>query len=351
MSRTLLWWTHRPEADYSRNRIVRQQLEALGWTIVDFKPAISALGDWQARLTTLRPHDAVWVPCFRQRDVAAARRYARRRGIPLIFDPLISAWDKQVYERQKFGEQSPQARRLLGWESRLFQGCDRVIADTAEHADFFRQRFGVAQDALAVVPVGAEEDLFMPTPVPDAAIPEVLFVGSFIALQGPETIVEAARRYRGPHARFTLLGDGPLKQTCVEAASGLQNVHFESWLDYCKLPARIARAQLLLGVFGSSQKAGRVIPNKAYQALAAGRPLVTREGSAWQGIPAGQESGVWRVAPGDPQALADAIGTILSAPERLIESGAAARETYDRHLSEKLVRESLVRLFAGLGLD
>lgn len=269
----------------------------------------------------------------------------------MIFDPLISAWDKQVYERQKFAEDSHEAQRLLAWESTLLQSCDRVVADTAEHADFFHQRFGVAKEALAVVPVGAEEDLFTATPVPDAEIPEILFVGSFIALQGPETIVEAARRYRGPRARFTLLGDGPLKPGCVEAARGIENLHFESWLDYRKLPERIARAQLLLGVFGSSQKAGRVIPNKAYQALAAGRPLITREGPAWQHIPAGSESGNWRVPPGDPQALADAIGTILAAPVSLAEAGKAARATYDRYLSERHVRESLGRLFASLGLD
>jgi glycosyltransferase involved in cell wall biosynthesis len=259
---------------------VRKQIEALGWRIVDFKPALSRFGDWHARLSALPPHDAVWVPCFRQRDVAAASRHARRVRVPLIFDPLISAWDKQVFERRKFPEDSVRARRLLAWERALLQRCDRVIADTAEHAAFFRQRLGVPAEALTVVPVGAEEDLFVPTPMPATAPPEVLFVGSFIALQGPEVIVEAVRRYAGPAARFTLLGDGPLKARCVEAARGLQNLHFESWLDYQKLPQRLARAHILLGVFGSSQKTGRVIPNKAYQALAVARGEKARRGRA-----------------------------------------------------------------------
>lgn len=198
MAKTLLWWSHHPGQNYSRNRIVRQQIAALGWRITDFKPRISSLGDWQARFSALPPHDAVWVPCFRQRDVAAAQRHAHRLNVPLIFDPMISAWDKQVFERHKFSPDSGQARRLLAWESRLLGHCDRVVADTAEHAAFFNQQFGVSEQALAVVPVGAEEDLFASTPVPDTTPPEVLFVGSFIALQGPEVIVEAVRRHASP---------------------------------------------------------------------------------------------------------------------------------------------------------
>lgn len=351
MRKTLLWWSHDPSPNYSRNRIVRQQLKALGFRIVDFRPLISRLGDVQMRFVEPPPHAAVWVPCFRQRDVAAAQRHARRLQVPLIFDPLISAWDKQVFERRKFPEDSTRARRLLAWECELLQGCDRVVADTAEHAAFFRQRFGLAADALAVVPVGAEDDLFLPSSPPVATPPEVLFAGSFIALQGPEVIVEAVRRYRGPPARFTLLGDGPLKAACMVAGRNLDNLRFEPWLDYAALPARLARARILLGVFGSSRKAGRVIPNKAYQALACGRPLITRDAPAWQGVAHGRDSGVWRVAAGDPQALADALADGLAQPALLDDMSAAARSTYERLFSARHVRAALAALLSGLGLD
>ena len=49
------------------------------------------------------------------------------------------------------------------------------------------------------------------------------------------------------------------------------------WIAYEQLPAELQRAGCALGVFGTSGKAARVIPNKAFQALACGTPLVTAD--------------------------------------------------------------------------
>jgi glycosyltransferase involved in cell wall biosynthesis len=350
---TVLWWG-RFDPGYSRNRILRRLLGELGWTVRDFRPRFSAPADVEARLRSIPRPDLVWVPCFRQRDLAAASRWARRQGVPLVFDPLISAYDKQVDERGKLTPRSARAVRLLVRERALFRRADRVLADTPAHADYFADVLGVARERLAVVYVGAEEALFRPGP-PNAAQgeqpPEVLFFGSFIPLQGPQVVVEAARCYQGPPVTWTLLGRGPLHPSCEAAAAGLPNVRFEDWLPYADLPARIRLADILLGIFGTTPKAGRVIPNKVYQALACGRPVVTRLSEAYPAALAEADGTglVWTPA-GDAKALAARVARLAADPGRVRALGEAAAETSRRYFSTTVLRDQLCYALDGLSL-
>jgi glycosyltransferase involved in cell wall biosynthesis len=350
-AKTVLWWG-RFDPDYSRNRVLRQAYAALGWQVQYFYPWVSPLADIEARLRHMPVADLVHVPCFRQRDIAAATRYARRHGLPLLIDPLISAYDKQLFERGKFPERSTRADWLLRREQRLFQGADMVIADTPEHARFFAETLGVEPARLHVVYVGAEESLFAPasTQAPNSPI-EVLFYGSFIPLQGPQVIIEAARHYQGPPVRWVLLGNGPLLETCRQNARGLTNVIFENWLPYAQLPERIRRADILLGVFGTTPKAQRVIPNKVFQALACGKPLVTCRALSYPDeLNASGNSGIHWIAAGDSAALAASIADLAQHPDRLAALGSAARSSYESYFSEDAVRNQLRAALAALPL-
>ena len=349
-NKTVLWWG-RFDPEYSRNRILRQAFGALGWQPREFRPSISALGAIEAALRCLPTPDLVFVPCFRQRDIAAARRFSRARGAPLMADPLISAYDKQVFERQKFSEQSPRARRLLRWERSLLQSADSVLADTPTHARFFSETLGVPESKIHVVPVGAEEALFTPAPHPPNDPIEVLFFGSFLALQGPEVIIDAARRYRGPRVRWCLVGKGPLLAECQRQAQGLAQVGFETWVPYAELPRRVQRADILLGVFGATPKAMRVIPNKIYQALACGKPVITCSAPAYpEGLLRSENSGIAWVRSDDPEALAAAVAALAAQSQRLAALGARAGSTYEKYFSTEIVKHELHTALSGMGI-
>ena len=340
----VLWWG-RFDPDYSRNRILRKLFRDLGWAISDFHPAFASLADLEARLRRLLKPDLVWVPCFRQRDLAAASRWAQSHGVPLAFDPLISAYDKQTDERGKLKPESLRAQRLLSWERGLFQRASLVIADTPAHADYFSQVLGVPRNKLEIVYVGAEEALFKPAPLTsrDEGRPvEVLFYGSFIPLQGPQVVIDAARLYQGPPVRWVLLGQGPLRAKCEENARGLTNLSFEDWLPYEALPARIHQADILLGVFGTTPKAGRVIPNKVFQSLACGRPVITRSAGAYpESLMREAGTGLFWTPAGDARALADRVAALATQPNRLQQCGDAAALISQQYFSESVVRHQL----------
>ncbi|MDX1595216.1 MAG: glycosyltransferase [Gammaproteobacteria bacterium] len=340
----------RLDGAYSRDRVVYRLLGDLGAELAFFSPRVSPLGDVEARLRPPGPADLVWVPCFRQRDIAAAARFARRRGIPLVFDPLISAYDKQVNERGKFPAGSRDARRLLDRERRRFARADVVVADTAGHADYFHEVLRVPRERLVVLPVGADASVFRPVPPPEPPAHgrpvRLLFYGSFIGLHGVPTIVEALRRYRGPGIACHFVGDGPARAAAGSALDALDpdrvRVGFEGWLEIDVLAARIAEADVVLGIFGTTAKALRVVPNKVYQALATGRPVITADTPAYDDrFRPGGTAPLAFTAPGDPDALADAIARWAGDPGRLAERGRAASELFLRHFSEARLREGL----------
>lgn len=346
-SKTMLWWG-RFDAGYSRNRVLRLLLREAGWRLQDFVPFISSFGMLEALLRNIGTPDAVWVPAFRQRDFQSARKYADRHRIPLVFDPLISAWDKEVYERKKFSPPDYRACKLLKFEKKIFSRADLVIADTEPHGRFFIDELSAPAARTHVIPVGAEEGLFTCQAAHSPARPpEIFFYGSFISLQGTETIIEAAIQV--PEARWILLGNGPERKICEQKSKGHGHIRFEDPLPYEKLPERIGRADILLGIFGASPKAGRVIPNKVYQSLACGRPLVTRQSPAYpDSLQSSLDCGISFVPPENPRALATAVRALLADPRRLPELGGQARKSYDQWFSESHIREALAVVLAKL---
>lgn len=357
MTRTVLWWG-RFDPHYARNQLLMRLFAELGWRITTFHPRVSRFGDWEARMRRVAPPDLVWVPAFRQRDLAAAARWAHAHGIPLIADPLISAYDKQVYERHKWAPESRTAEKLRRSEGALLALADAVVVDTPAHAAFFHDALAVPEEKLHLIWVGAEEAHFRPTPLPPLTEtgPEALFWGSFLPLHGPQTIVAAAQIYCGPPLRLTLIGSGPLYAACAQSAVGFPpNVTFTLAppIPYEQLPERVSAAHFVLGVFGDTPKAARVIPNKVFQGMASGRPVVTRTAPSYppevRDKPA-TETGLLWVPPADPAALAATLAKLASEPpEQWQRLGEAAAATFRTHFAEAVIRAQLAALLARLG--
>lgn len=337
---------------YSRDRVTFTLLKQLGYQLVGFSPWISGLGACQAALYSWPTLNAVWVPSFRQRDLEAAARFARRRRLPLIFDPLISAYDKQVYERCKFPPQSRQAQALLAWERRLFEKADLVLADTIGHASFFASVLGVEESCLRVLPVGADEAIFKPSPLPPWPVAgrpvRLMFYGSFLALHGVSTIVDALGAYRGPPVEVHFIGSGPhradaeAKLAVLPLHPAIVRVVFTDWLPIDQLASRLAEVDLVLGIFGTSAKAQRVVPNKVYQALAVGRAVITADTPAFDAVFRQQTPPPLAFTPpGDAGALAGQIAEWAADYEALIRRGESAYKLYEQHFCTSVLQAKL----------
>jgi glycosyltransferase involved in cell wall biosynthesis len=271
-------------------------------------------------------YDAVIVGYPGQVDIPAAKRTAR--GAPVVFNPLVSLADTLVADRGRFEEDSLPARTLRLIDRAALRAADVVVADTDANARFLEQLAGL--DHVETCFVGAEDAVFNPTWRP-ASFTHALFVGKLIPLHGIETILNAARLT--PALPFRIVGSGQLG-SLLEERSG--NVEWVPWVEYDRLRDEHAQAGVALGIFGTSSKAARVIPNKAFQALACGAPLVTADTPAARELLTDGEDAIL-VPPGDAAALADALRRLAADDELRTRIGFAGLGTYTMRASEDVL--------------
>ncbi|MDQ3067847.1 MAG: glycosyltransferase, partial [Actinomycetota bacterium] len=263
--------------------------------------------------------DAVIVGYPGQFDLPAAKRIAR--GRPVLFNPLVSLHETLVEDRGRFAAGSAPAGVLRQIDRLALRQADLVVADTEQNARYLAELAELPAERLAVCFVGAEERLFRPGWQPQQDF-HALFVGKLIPLHGVETILAAARL--APELAFRVVGSGQLDELMRDPPS---NVDWVEWVEYEQLPEQIQRAGCSLGVFGTSGKAARVIPNKAFQALACGTPLVTADTPAARELLRDGESALL-VRVGDPEALAAAVRRLATDPELAKRIGAGGLAAY-----------------------
>lgn len=294
-------------------------------------------------LTTPRP-DIVIVPYPGHFDMPIIAPLCRVRRIPVIFDIFISLYDTIVVDRQLASRVSP-----IGIVTRVIDrlACrlaDLTLADTPPHADYFATLSGVSRDRFRIVWLGAQEDLFHPRPTVQPDSNRVLFHGTFIPLQGLETIVRAAKKLEADGIRVSVVGDGQERETVDRLVSELnvQNLDQMGMLPIEQVPEEIARAGVCLGIFGTTGKANRVVPNKLYECLAVGRPVVTADTAAVRSaFAAGEE--VVTVPPGDAESLAVAVRSLCLRTELRERIATAGHRRFQRDYSQ----EALATLLHG----
>jgi len=282
--------------------------------------------------------DAIVVGYPGHLELPAARRAAR--GRPVVFNPLVSLADTLVGDRGRFRPDSPAARALEKLDRRAFGAADLVVADTEAQASLFRS---LGAPRVETCFVGAEERLFIPgwaRPAGDGLT--ALFVGKLIPLHGLETILAAARL--APELRFRVVGSGQLGPLLDQRPPNVEHVE---WVDYELLPGELHHASCALGIFGTSAKAARVIPNKAFQALACGTPLVTADTPAARELLRDGESALL-VPPGDPDALAAALRRLADDDELMRRLSIGGLAAYRQHASEDVLGARWRGLIASL---
>ena len=331
--------------DYNRTQILLKGLEAIGnevhlHTIPDRN---SKCGRELSFLS--QEADLVYVPPFRHRDLNFVRKYSKA---PVVFDPLISRYLTKVVDYGHYWK-APQKWWV---DYKDFRNCDLLLADTQAHLDYFVKTLKMPKKLpKAVVPVGVNTDDYQASGVRKNQKFTLGFYGTFVPLQGVQTIIEAVALLKNEEdLEFKILGTGHQYEDMRKLASvkGLEQSIFKGWVPYQELATELNQFDLAFGIFGKSLKADLVVPNKLYHYAAMGIPCISKESPGVSEVFTNGENLITTNT--SPKDLAQRIMELKFEPEKLKAIGANARRLMEKSYSHKGVAKIFMRAVEESGI-
>ena len=252
------------------------------------------------------------------------------------------------------------AMSCLEWLA--YHSADRLVALSPGMVDGIANR-GIDRRRIIMVPNGADIDLFGASASPawrppgvDSAALLVLFAGTHGLANGLDAVLDAASvlSSRGRNdIKIALIGDGKYKPhlQARAATENLTNVVFHAPLSKTSLSGVMAAADICLQTlkdvpafyYGTS-------PNKFFDALAAGKPVLTNY-PGWIAEIITENKCGYAVPPGDPVRFANALEHAADHRSELQVMGIHAREAAQRDFDRTKLITKLIEAIEDVGLN
>ncbi len=267
------------DENYNRNKVLIFGLKENGVDVIFcqsrqiglFKYFELVVKHWKIR----NKYDFMIVAFPGHQCMILARLLTRKK---IFFDAFVSLYDSLVFDRGQVKKNSFKARYYFLLDFFSCSLADKILLDTNAHVKYFIETFKLNKDKFIRVFVGSHIKMHNNVKNDECKPKKVFtvhFHGNNIPLQGVGTIIKAADLLTKEDVMFNIVG--PISNDVIGVH---QNINFIDSLAYSDLVKQISVADVCLGIFGQSDKAQRVIPNKVFEALAMGKPIITGDSPA-----------------------------------------------------------------------
>jgi glycosyltransferase involved in cell wall biosynthesis len=287
--------------------------------------------------------DAILVSSPSLFPIRVAARWARRFGARLAFE-VRDLWPLTLQELGGLSSRHPLVMLMQHLEDYAYRVADEVVS-VLPAADGHMVAHGMVPAKFHYVPNGIDlgtprANGGAPSAVRDAVAPgtfTVGFVGTLGTANVLETLIDAARLLGPEEVKVVIVGHGPERDQLVARAADVPNVTFTGPIPKREVGSAIELFDACyVGYRRSSLYRFGVSPNKLYEYMAVGRPILFAADAANQ--PVAEADCGRTLAPEDPEALAAAIRSLAAAtPAERERLGANARAyVARRHDYERL---------------
>ncbi len=287
-------------------------------------------------------HNLIFIPYMGHLDIVLLRPFASLRGAKIVWDSLLLLHDTIVEDRALVKERSLMAKLFIFWDRLSLRCADWVITATQARTEQYISQYGADPRHISSLLLSTEFEYFQSINTKQTtqkARPKILFYGQFSPFHGLSTVLQAANSVIGQKYDWVFIGTGQegwkINDWIQHESPG--HVQWIHQVPYKELEKWIQRSDICLGHFGNSAKATAGLPNKVYQIIAGGKPLITRDSPAIRELLQADMPGVFLIPPANSNALIEALEKIL------VELPELRNKKFHQDLLEKLTPLALGR--------
>jgi glycosyltransferase involved in cell wall biosynthesis len=203
-------------------------------------------------------------------------------------------------------------------------------------------RYGCPPEKIRIIPNGVDTELFRPENRQEENL--VVWVGRFVQEKGLQYLIEAAKIVVSSlkNVKFMLIGDGPLMPKIRSMVNGYDlsnNIVFTGSVTHNQIAKTLQKATSFVL---PSLKEG--MPNALLESMACGKPVIGSDISGINDLVTHGQNGLL-VPPRNPEALANAILTLLGSKNLRRRLGQSARQLIVREYSWDIIIKKIEKVY------
>lgn len=300
-----------------------------------------------------RPPDVAFVGYPPIEAAAVMATWLDERGVPFLLD-VKDAWP-DVLLRGAPARARPLTRAVLSPYFRLmertFERADGITSTAQPFLEWALAQADRSQNTLdRVVPLTSRATSVDPSElesaerwwdeqgIRDDGRFRVSFVGTLHSSYDFNPLVAAAEL---SDVEFVICGDGSSANDLRASVSGLSNVHMPGWITMAQAEVLARRSTVALAPIAPHPDFAASVPNKFYDAMSKGLPVLTSlRGAAGDLV---ESRGIGRVySPNGAPSLRDVLSELLERPSDVMEMSSRGRQVFTQEFDFEQVYGGLV---------